>query len=303
MIEESLAEVNEIKVGDTIKIKASNDGDKIELTVIGIYKAENLTSSNISGMGVSLDYNRLYVKYDTALNIKTKAAEETEESDAMFRGVTNSSNGIDEVVFKIDDPANVDSVLEFAETTNIDFTKFKLDANTEEYEQMIEPLENVASFATILVAIVAIAGALIIMLILMLWIKERTYETGILLSLGESKFKIVLQYAIEVLLIAILAFTLSIFTGNVISEKVGDVLLEKELSTLSEESQGRPNMGGGRFEMEEQNTEVISDIDISVNFEVIMQLYGIGLLIVLISSIIPTILVFRYKPKKILSSI
>jgi len=67
MIEESLAEVNEIKVGDAIKIKASSDGDKISLTVVGIYKAENLTSSNISGMGVSLDYNRLYVKYDTAL--------------------------------------------------------------------------------------------------------------------------------------------------------------------------------------------------------------------------------------------
>lgn len=303
MIEESLAEVNEIKVGDTIKIKASSDGDKISLTVVGIYKAENLTSSNISGMGVSLDYNRLYVKYNTALSIKEKATEETEDSDAMFRGVTNSSDGIDEVVFKVNDPANVDSVLEFAETTDIDFTKFKLDANTEEYEQMIEPLENVASFATILVVIVAIAGALIIMLILMLWIKERTYETGIFLSLGESKFKIVLQYAIEVLLIAVLAFTLSIFTGNLISEKVGDILLEKEISTLSEESQNYPNMGGGRFEQPDKNTEVISDIDVSVNFEVIMQLYGVGLLIVLISSITPTILVFRYKPKKILSSI
>ena len=303
MIEESLAEVNEIKVGDKIKIKASNEGAKIELTVVGIYKAENLTSSNISGMGVSLDYNRLYVKYDTALDIKTKSAEETKDSDAMFRGVTNSSDGIDEVVFKIDDPANVDSVLEFAKTTNIDFTKFKVDANTEEYEQMIKPIENVASFATILVAIVAIAGALIIMLILMLWIKERTYETGILLSLGESKFKIVLQYAIEVLLIAILAFTLSIFTGDIISEKVGDLLLDKELSTLSEEKEEIPNITGGKFELQGQDTEVISEIDVSVNFEVIMKLYGMGILIVLMSSITPTILVFRYKPKKILSSI
>ena len=302
MIEESLADTNEIKVGDTIKITASNDGDKIELTVVGIYKAENLTSSNISGMGVSLDYNKLYIKYDTALSIKEKAAEETKDSTAMFRGVTNSSSGIDEVVFKVDDPANVDSVLKFAETTDIDLEKFKLDANTQEYEQMIKPIENVASFAKILVGIVTIAGALIIMLILMLWIKERTYETGILLSLGESKFKIVLQYAVEVLLIAIVAFSLSIFTGNIISEKVGDVLLEKEISTLNEESEKMPQMGG-RLEREIQNTEVISDIDVSVNIEVIMQLYGFGILIVLISSIIPTILVFRYKPKKILSSI
>lgn len=303
MLEESLADTNEIKVGDTIKVTASNDGDKIELTVVGIYKAENITTSNMSGMGVSLDYNRLYVKYNKALEIKEKSAEETEDSTAIFRGVTNSSSGIDQVVFKVDDPANVDSVLEFSETTDIDWEKFKVDANTEEYEQMIEPLENVASFAKILVAIVTIAGALIIMLILMLWIKERTYETGILLSLGESKFKIVMQYALEVLLIAIVAFTLSIFTGDIISEKVGDILLEKEISTLNEEAEDTPQMGG-RFEMMEgQNVETISEIDVSVNLEVIMQLYGFGILIVLISSITPTILVFRYKPKKILSSI
>lgn len=306
LIEESLADVNEIKVGDTIKIKASSSGDEIELEVVGIYKAENITTSNMVGMGVSLDYNRLYVKYDKALEIKNKSSEETEDSTAMFRGVTNSSSGIDEVVFKIDDPANVDSVLEFANTTDIDFEKFKLDANTEQYESMIEPLENVASFAKILVAIVVVAGALIIMLILMLWIKERTYETGILLSLGESKFKIVMQYALEVMLIAIVAFTLSIFSGKIISEKVGDILLEKELSTISEEKTEHKGMNEEKFEMMEgqnANTDVISEIDVSINFEIIMKLYGFGILIVLISSVIPTMLVFRYKPKKILSSI
>lgn len=306
LIEESLADVNEIKVGDTIKIKASSSGEEMELEVIGIYKAENITTSNMVGMGVSLDYNRLYVKYDKALEIKNKSSEETEDSTAMFRGVTNSSSGIDEVVFKIDDPANVDSVLEFANTTDIDFEKFKLDANTEQYESMIEPLENVASFAKILVAIVVVAGALIIMLILMLWIKERTYETGILLSLGESKFKIVMQYALEVMLIAIVAFTLSIFSGKIISEKVGDILLEKEISTISEEKTEHKGMNEEKFEMMEgqnANTDVISEIDVSINFEIIMKLYGFGILIVLISSVIPTMLVFRYKPKKILSSI
>lgn len=139
------------------------------------------------------------------------------------------------------------------------------------------------------------------MLILMLWIKERTYETGILLSLGESKLKIVMQYALEVLLIAIVAFTLSIFTGNIISEKVGDVLLEKEISTMSEEEQA--NIEKYKFDNQNADVEVISDIDVSVNLEVIMQLYGFGILIVLVSSIIPTMLVFRYKPKRILSSI
>lgn len=305
MIEESLADVNNIAVGDNIIITATNEGEEIQLTVVGIYKAENLTSSNLMGMGVSLDYNRLYVKYNTALDIKDKANVENEGSTAMFRGTTNSSDGIDEVVFKIDDPANVDEVLEFAQTTSIDWGKFKLDANNEEYEQMIAPLDNIASFAQILVAIVTIAGALIIMLILMLWIKERTYETGILLSLGESKAKIVVQYAVEILIIAVAAFTISIFSGNVISQKVGDILLEKELSTTSqnEEQNFSPMFNLDNFNSNTTEVEAVSEINVSVNIQVIMQLYGFGILIVLISSMIPTILVFRYKPKKILNSV
>ena len=39
----------------------------------------------MSGMGVSLDYNKLYVKYDKAISIKEKAAEENKDTTAMFR--------------------------------------------------------------------------------------------------------------------------------------------------------------------------------------------------------------------------
>ena len=70
---------------------------------------------------------------------------------------------------------------------------------------------------------------------------------------------------------------------------------------MSEEEQA--NIEKYKFDNQNADVEVISDIDVSVNLEVIMQLYGFGILIVLVSSIIPTMLVFRYKPKKILSSI
>lgn len=51
-----------------------------------------------------------------------------------------------------------------------------------------------------------VVSVCILILILSMWIKQRKYETGILLSIGITKGKIVFQYIVEVLLIAVCCF-------------------------------------------------------------------------------------------------
>ena len=319
VIEENLAEANEIKVGDKIKIKATSDGADIELTVIGIYSAGDANSSVMfSGMSSSLVYNKMYLRYDKVLDIKEVASTEkdTTTNSPMIRGASQSSDGIDSVVFYIDDPNNIDEIIEYSKTTDIDFDTYTLSENNAEYENMIKPIENVASFSKILVGIVIIAGAAIIALILMLWIKERSYETGVLLSLGESKIKVVLQYVSEVLIIAMVAFTLSILIGTGISQKVGDVLLKQEIETVQETKNSEFNIENGaisRMPMGQKaisssdevgsNTQVISEIDVNLNAIVILQMYGLGICLLVVATIIPVSYVFRYNPKYILTNI
>lgn len=318
LIETTLAESNSIAVGDTIKVKATSEGVDIDLVVVGIFDSGNSVSEGgFSGMSSSLAYNKMYVRYDKAVEIKEVAASENDSTDnmPMVRGAASSSDGIDSVVFYIDDPNNMDSVIEYAESTDVDLDTYKLSANDEEYESLIKPIENVASFSKILVLIVIIAGVAIIALILMLWIKERTYETGVLLSLGESKFKIIMQYLAEVLIIAVVAFLLSILLGTGISQKVGDVLLSQELETLQEtQSAGfnpengnisRMPMGEKAFVREEprNNVEQITEIDVNVSGLVILQMYGLGIAIILIATIVPVVYVFRYNPKQILTNL
>ena len=318
LIEKTLAETNSISVGDTIKVKATSEGADIELVVIGIFDSGNASSeSTFSGMSSSLSYNKIYVRYDKAIAIKEIAANENDSTDSnpMVRGATRSSDGIDSVVFYIDDPNNIEEVIDYSETTDIDFDTYTLSANDEEYESLIKPIENVASFSKILVLIVIIAGVAIIALILMLWIKERTYETGVLLSLGESKFKIIMQYMSEVLIIAIVAFSLSILLGTGISQKVGDVLLSQELEAL-QESQGsgfkaesgdilRNPMGEMSFGTQETSASVepITEIDVNISGVVILQMYGLGIAIILVATMVPVIYVFRYNPKQILTNL
>ncbi|CKJ22871.1 transmembrane protein Vexp3 [Streptococcus pneumoniae] len=87
-----------------------------------------------------------------------------------------------------------------------------------------------------IIYIVSIAGAIILGLIIMLSIKGRRKEMGILLSIGEKKWKLMAQFVVEVVCVAILAFGLSITTGAKVSQYIGDNLLSNEIATASEET-------------------------------------------------------------------
>ncbi|EKN42665.1 ABC transporter permease, partial [Clostridium botulinum CFSAN001627] len=137
------------------------------------------------------------------------------------------------------------------------------------------------------------------------------YEIGVLLSLGESKFKVISQLVVEVLLVASIAFATSAFTGNLAANKIGDTLLANEIEvTESSSTQENSNFGGrgtmvvgpGRMNSNTiKNADVVKEMDVSVTSKDLEKLAGIGLLIVIASAAIPTISVLRFSPKTILS--
>ncbi len=298
LVEKNLAEQNSLKVGSKIKIKATQSDTIVEYSIVGIYEASTTSTSQGSGMrniSFTEPYNQIFVDYQSAIPLKSTS------SDSSM-----SSAGIDSVVFMVDDPKNIDQVKTDAKAMNIDWTKFTLDANDTAYEQMMQPIETVASFSKMVVYIVAIAGALILALLLMLSIKERMYETGVLLSMGEGKLKIIGQYLVEVMIIALIAFSLAAFSGQYIAQSAGNILLDREVHTASTQSTDNVRPGGmggmnanrmnGR-----QNYQAIDSIDVQITGSELGQMASAGLLIILLGTILPATTVMRYKPKTILT--
>lgn len=213
-------------------------------------------------------------------------------------------HGIDSVVFTIDDPANMEATLDTISKLDIDWDTYKVDANNSAYEKMMGPIEKVASFAKIVIWIVAIAGGIILTLILTLWIRERMYETGILLSLGESRIKIILGYLIEVIIIAVIASSISIFSGRYLAKQLGNTMLASEV-TASEEENTSNNNGPMRLQMGTENTsnvEVIDSIDVELEIADIINVYLVGFGLILVGTLLPAVTVLRYNPKKILTN-
>ncbi|MEC2075312.1 ABC transporter permease [Metabacillus fastidiosus] len=280
LIEKRLAEENNLKVGDKIKVRSKKDKEKtIELEIIGIYTTKE-KANEFMNVPILDPVNKLYVPYKTIDKFE----------DVMF--------GTFEAVYYLDDPLHVNAFKEEAKQSATDFDGLLLDAKDSVYKQMIGPIKNIASTSQTIVYMVSIAGAVILGLIIMLSIKERRKEMGILLSIGERKWKLIGQLLVEVLFIAVLAFGLSLTTGSKVSQVIGDNLLSNEIATAAQSKDEIPGMMEGIPDPTQEKT--IDQIDVSVTGGDIGKVGGIGLAIAILATILPALSVLRLNPKQIL---
>ncbi|AJH03134.1 ABC transporter permease [Bacillus thuringiensis] len=286
LMEKRLAEQNNLKVGDKIKIQSGDKKQTLEFEIIGIYE------TNEQPMGQHAPpmmdpANKLYMPYSTLKKL------EVDEGMSSIQ-----------VVYLLNDPQYIDAFKKEAKKSDIDFNYFKLDAHDSLYKQMIGPIENIASTSQMIIYMVSIAGAIILGLIIMLSIKARRKEMGILLSIGEKKWKLMAQFVVEVVCIAILAFGLSLTTGAKVSQFVGDNLLSSEVATAGEETDTSQNgtvmVAGPGGTVQNQKEDPIDKINVSVTGEDVGKMGGIGLAIAILATLLPALSILRLNPKQIL---
>lgn len=298
LIESALAEANDLAVGDTFTLVDAND-ENVEVTIKGIYE----TSDTGTSMGMQFNFmnpaNTIFSAYTLANTIAG------EEGDT-----------IDSAVYTLADPNEMDSFVKEAESL-IDTDTFSLQTNDQMYQQMLTPLNNVSSFAKNIIILVAAAGVIILTLIVMMTIRERRYEIGVLLSLGEARGKVILQFFTEIFVCMLLALGIASASGNLVGNVVGNQLLEQQTTQTASADQGVPGgdgqeqaPSGGRgqggpgqmISSTFSQSEEIKDLDITVSGEQIALLAAIGLGISFVSILLSLAGIMRLNPKKILIS-
>lgn len=274
MIEKKLAEKNNLKVGDKLKIGEVMDEELTtkELEIIGIYESKEEAPS-FGGQSFALlePANQIYVPYSVM-------------------------NSLENAIYSLKDPKDIDTFKEEAKKLGLP-AYYELDAQDNVYKQMIGPIEDIASFSKTIVIMVSIAGATILGLIIMLSIKERRKEMGILLSIGEKKWKLMGQLLVEVLCIAVLAFGLSLATGEKVSQKVGDNLLSSEIAKNEDKPEDPIAKLSGN---PAADVDPVDNIDVSISTEDLGKVGGIGLGIAMLGTILPALSILSLNPKQIL---
>ena len=341
MISKELAEKNNLSVGDTFtltralykmttvsgsangggsafRIDRNADPEKtlsFDFTVAGIFEpnAELATSEDGTLQQVESSLvNTLYTSNAAINKLNTQVAAEEkaingETVTAMFNQYTPS--------FVLKNPED----LELFTSTQ----KSKLPANyvfsdnSETYNEATAPMANLEWIANIILYVAIGASVLILSLLITLFLRDRRHEMGIYLSLGEKKGKIAAQILVEVLCIAIIAVSLSVFSGNLLAKGISGGMLENQIlqeqQKASEQAQGNNRnpgggmaiVGGGNNRSSQSDAlaaaeDLKSSYTVTLNLNVILLIYLAGIGTVIVSTLVPIVYTLRLKPKKIL---
>ena len=200
----------------------------------------------------------------TDLNTTSKLIYETDSENSQYGD------------FEVEDPEKLDDLIAgMKEIEDVSWDNCKITKNDSNYKNTKESLDGLRKIVSTAIAIILIISVILIVLILNLWTKHRTNEVGILLSIGISKKDLIWQQILEVLIISVPAFILSFVTSSIATKVIGSKLINS----------------------------ISSSIDITVNIHDWLIVSGIGLLIILVSTIISIYQITKIKPRDIFSKI
>lgn len=293
VISKNLAELNNLKVGDTFTAKTIDEDEKeVNLKIIGLY--EDSVQQDIS---IPFPYMYRNNEIYTPLTI----------ADSLRGGTDTKESIINSATYIIDDPVNISAFKEEVIASGLDLENFVLDANDESYTKMVGPLEKLNSIIRLFLIIVVITGAIIMVLLMTITTRERKLEVGILRSLGVKRGRIALQFITETLIIVSFALVIGIMAGKTVSQKTADYLLQKEVTAQKEADEENNDNLTNIMIMNDTSTdnaqvEAIDKIETRVEIKEILYLILIALFISSCGSVVSSFWIMKYEPMKILSN-
>ena len=202
--------------------------------------------------------------------------------------------------FYVDDPAQLDSILEKVKAIPaVDWETCTFTKNDADYLHAKTELQALQNLVTVIVLILIAVSVAMLALILLLWVRVRIQEIGMLLAMGIGKGNIILQHIAELLLIAIFAFALSFAASSLIAQQVGDTLMER---AVVEDRVTENNLTDGTSKGQDRDrAPALEPIEIGVSAPNLLIVYGIGTGMIVLSVALASYPILRLKPKEILT--
>ena len=220
VISEDLADENDLKVGDTVKLYSPSDSNQTyEFKIIGIFETESDSSDdNFMNIAALNSQNQIYIT-ETAMNTILENVDNANSLNAKF--YLKDSNDLDKFEKEVREKGLSDY--------------YNVSDNTDQITAALKPIQNISNFSLTFLIIILIVGAVILAVINMLNIRDRKYEIGVLRAIGMSKSKLITQLILELFIIAVISFIIGTGIGYTLSQPVTNKMLENEISSYQEE--------------------------------------------------------------------
>lgn len=264
MLGKSLAEKNNLSVGQTFKAY-----DK-DIKLVGIFDAGNNFANNLVVMPIK-----------------------------SLQSLSDQSGQVNSVLVQVDSVDKLDSVS--SKIKEIMSDKADIVSSQDSAKEAVAPLENIKTISTYSLVGSLIAGAIILFLTMVMIVRERRREIGVLKAIGSSNYLVTAQFAIESLVLTLTSSAIGIIAGVLLSNPILKVLVNNNVSS------GPRNPGEGHMMMMRVGAGVISgaqnglrNISANVGFDVI--LYGLlaALMIAILGSVIPSFIIAKISPAEVM---
>ena len=272
IVHEEFAKQNNLKLGDEVNlelldIEKSGKIKSHKFKIIGIFSGKK--QETYTGLSSDFSENMVFVDYSTSQEILNKS-----ENNKIANKILMYSGSAE----------STDLALNKLKELKIDESKYFVEKDSNAFEESLESVSGIKHIIKIMTYSIMLGGMVVLLLILILWLRERIYEIGIFLSIGISKIQIIMQFIFELIFISIPSIISSLFLGNVLLKVIVDGFVNSEDSMIS---------GGS----------LINNSSFMLNITTLGQSYLILISIIVLSVVFASSLILIKKPKEILSKI
>ena len=272
IVHEEFAKQNNLKLGDEVNlelldIEKSGKIKSHKFKIIGIFSGKK--QETYTGLSSDFSENMVFVDYSTSQEILNKS-----ENNKIANKILMYSGSAE----------STDLALNKLKELKIDESKYFVEKDSNAFEESLESVSGIKHIIKIMTYSIMLGGMVVLLLILILWLRERIYEIGIFLSIGTSKIQIIMQFIFELIFISIPSIISSLFLGNVLLKVIAGGIVNSEDSMIS---------GGS----------LINNSSFMLNITTLGQSYLILISIIVLSVVFASSLILIKKPKEILSKI
>ncbi|MFI5270869.1 MAG: ABC transporter permease [Candidatus Saccharimonadales bacterium] len=278
-------------------------GGKFTLTSGSVFSGNSSANEAIIGTAIAsknnLKVGSTFTAYGTTIKVVGIFSTGNTFGDSQVimplktvQTLSSQSGDLSSIILNVDSITNVDSVT--SEATKVLGSAADVTNASTQAQSVISPLESIQNISLYSLIGAVIAGSIIILLTMIMIVRERRREIGVLKAIGGSNVVVMGQFMIEAVTFTALAAVIGIGLGVVAGNPITKLLVTNSSQTATPGFGG----GGGRgFGIIRNN---FSSIHAAIGWDII--LYGLlaALVIALVGSGLASFVIAKIRPAEVM---
>lgn len=268
IISQAFAKLNHLDIHDTITLRGKDYSKQTASTYVitGIYDIVSLGQKE-NEIPLLNPANEIYTSYDSFLK------------SSIYQKFGDLS-----ATFYLKDPKHLSAFQQEIKDKGLP-ENYQAVADEKSYQKAVQPLESIHDIASMFAIGVLALGTLILLLLTMFFIRERTYEIGVLRAMGLKKQGVAVVLIVETMLLCVISLLVGLLLAQLGGSFAGSLMLQDQMDIA-------------------KNLAIANNLD-AVSFTIhsttVATLICISLAVGCMSSMMSMITILHYEPRKILS--